>query len=90
MDYHIHNALNGIEGDFTLLSLQAIEGGRYEMGRATLELQDPDTQMMGNMLMYVILGTDNVWTLSYQTASEKFDLNLPTFEKSADSFEIKP
>lgn len=40
--------------------------------------------------MYVILGTDNVWTLSYQTASEKFDLNLPTFEKSADSFEIKP
>lgn len=82
--------MNGIEGDFTLLSVQAIEGATYEMGRAILELQDPETQMMGKMLMYVILGTDNAWTLSYQTASEKFDLLLPTFEKSAGSFEIKP
>lgn len=90
MDFHLRNALNGIEGDFTLLSLQAIEEAKYEMGRAMLELQDPETQMMGNMVMYVILGTDNVWTLSYQTASEKYDLLLPTFEKSADSFEIKP
>jgi len=90
LDYHLHDALNGIEGDFTLLSLQAIEGAKYEMGRALLELQDPETQMTGNMLMYVILGTDNVWTLSYQTAAEKFDQLLPTFEKSAYSFDIKP
>ena len=90
LDYHLHNALNGIEGDYTLLSLQAIEGAKYEMGRAMLEMQDPETQMMGNMLMYVILGKDNVWTLSYQTASEKFEQLLPTFEKSADSFEINP
>lgn len=90
LDYHLHDALNGIEGDFTLLSLQAIEGAKYEMGRAILEVQDPELQMMGSMLMYVILGNDNVWTLSYQTASEKFDQLLPTFEKSADSFKIKP
>lgn len=90
LDYHLHDALNGIEGNFTLLSLQAIEGSKYEMGRAILELQDPETKMMGNMLMYVIIGIDNVWTLSYQTAAEKFDQLLPTFEKSADSFEIKP
>ncbi|MCJ7825413.1 MAG: hypothetical protein MUP44_10970 [Anaerolineales bacterium] len=90
LDYHLHDALNGIEGDFTLLSLQAIEGAKYEMGRALLELQDPETHMNGIMLMYVILGTDNVWTLSYQTAVEKFDQLLPTFEKSVDSLEIKP
>jgi len=90
LDYHLHDALNGIEGDFTVLSLQAIEGGKYEMGCAILEVQDPETKMMGNLLMYIILGSDNVWTLSYQTASEKFDQLLTTFEKSADSFEIKP
>ncbi|MES0338863.1 MAG: hypothetical protein ABUK16_12000 [Anaerolineales bacterium] len=90
LDYHLHDALNGIEGDFKLLSLQAIEGAKYEMGRALLEVHDPELQMMGKMLIYVILGKDNVWTLSYQTASEKFDQLLPTFEKSADSFEIKP
>ena len=90
LDVHLHDALNGIEGDFTLLSLQAIEGAKYEMGRAILEVQDPELQMMGNVLMYVILGNDNVWTLSYQTPSEKFDQLVPTFEKSADSFEIKP
>jgi len=90
LDFHLHDALNGIEGDFKLLSLQAIEGAKYEMGRALLEVHDPELKMMGKMLMYVILGEDNVWTLSYQTASEKFDQLLPTFEKSADSFEIKP
>lgn len=89
LEYQLHNALNGIEGDFTLFSLQAIEGAKYEMGRAILEVQDPELQMMGNVLMYVILGNDNVWTLSYQTASDKFDQLMPTFEKSADSFEIK-
>ena len=90
LDTHLHDALNGIEGDYKLLSLQAIEGTKYEMGRALLEVHDPELQMMGKMLMYVILGENNVWTLSYQTASEKFDQLLPTFEKSADSFEIKP
>ena len=90
MDVHLHDALNGIEGDYTLLSLQAIEGAKYEMGRAILEVHDPELQMMGNVLMYVILGDDNVWTLSYQTPSVKFDQLMPTFEKSADSFEIKP
>jgi hypothetical protein len=59
------------------------------MGRAILEVQDPELQMMGNVLMYVILGNDNVWTLSYQTPSVKFDQLMPTFEKSANSFEIK-
>ncbi|MFV9675299.1 MAG: hypothetical protein ACNYZI_07955 [Anaerolineales bacterium] len=90
LDTHLHDALNGIEGDYILLSLQAIDGAKYEMGRAILEIHDPELQMMGKMLIYVILGKDNVWTLSYQTASEKFDQLLPTFEKSADSFEIKP
>ncbi len=28
LNTHLHDALNGIEGDFTLISLQAIEGGK--------------------------------------------------------------
>jgi hypothetical protein len=90
LNTHLHDALNGIEGDFTLLSLQVIEGAKYQMGRAILEMQDPETQMTGNMVMYVILGNNNDWTLGYQTASEEFVQLLPTFEKSAGSFEIKP
>ena len=90
LENYLHEALSGIEGDFTLLSLQAIEDAPYEMGRAIVEMQDPDTHMTGNMLMYVILGADNAWTLNFIAADGKFEQLLPIFEKSVESFTIKP
>ena len=86
MDSLLKEAVAGVDGSARLVAIEHIEDAPYTMSRAFVETRDPETGMRGKQVAYVIISGDRAYTVSYQTSLEKFDAELPTFEKSVSSF----
>ncbi len=86
MDSLLKEAVAGVEGSARLLSIEHFVDAPYTMSRAFVETRDPESGMRGKQVAYVIISGDRAYTVSYQTSLEKFDAELPTFEKSVSSF----
>ncbi|MEJ2011926.1 MAG: hypothetical protein P8X64_06830 [Anaerolineales bacterium] len=89
LEQQMRAALGSMEGDLTVLSWQVLEDTAIPTGRIVIEADDSQTGLTGRALMYIFLGRDQVWSLIYQTPASAFQANLPLFEKSASSFQIK-
>ncbi|MGD2162112.1 MAG: hypothetical protein PVG04_03390 [Anaerolineales bacterium] len=89
LEFAMQQSLQNMEGDFTVLSRQVIEGAEYDMGRFIIEVRDPEMGRDGQQLLYIILHDGQAYSLGYQTLKSKFNTLLPMFEKSASTFTIK-
>jgi hypothetical protein len=89
LEFAMQESLQNMEGDFTVLSRQIIEGAEYDMGRFIIEVRDPEMDRDGRQLLYIILHEGHAYSLGYQTLKSKFEQNLPIFEQSASTFTIE-
>jgi hypothetical protein len=89
LEFAMQQSLQNLEGDFTVLSRQIIEGAAYDMGRFIIEVRDPEMDRDGRQLLYIILHEGQAYSLGYQTLKSEFSALLPVFEKSASTFTIK-
>lgn len=88
LDFAMQQSIQEMEGEFQVLSRQVIEGAPYDMGRFIIEVYDPETEMVGRQLLYIILNKGQAYSLGFQTLKSNFEELLPVFEKSASSFTI--
>ena len=68
---------------------ELIYGGRYPMARARLQVRDVESGQRSRQALYLIAGSDRLWTLSYQAEPDQFDGLLPVFERSALSLQAQ-
>lgn len=68
---------------------ELIYGGRHPMARALLQVRDVESGQRSRQALYLLAGSDRLWTLSYQAEPDQFDGLLPVFERSALSLQAQ-
>ena len=68
---------------------ELIYGGRYPMARALLQVRDVESGQRSRQALYLLAGSDRLWTLSFQAEPAEFDGLLPVFERSAQSLQAQ-
>ncbi len=52
---------------------ELIYGGRYPMARALLQVRDVESGQRSRQALYLLAGSDRLWTLSFQAEPDQFD-----------------
>lgn len=81
----IQGALGSFKGEHTILAQHAVAGRPYPAARLVVDSIDAESGRAGRHLVYVYVIGERAWSLDYVAPVERFDQNLPLFEKSAAS-----
>ena len=73
---------------FSVVDSSIVQLGQYEAARMVIEFEI--SGIIAKELMYVIKDNNTFWAITYATHSDEFEERLPLFEKSANTFYIKP
>lgn len=84
IDTYLDAAVSQLPNQWHVVEQEIVSLNRYEAGRLVIEVTYAGVS--AKQLIYIIKDNNTIWSITFSTSADEYDLRLPAFEQSIRTF----